>query len=75
MKTRYNWDEFPEWANFAATDFNGNICLSESVPELWDSDFAWWIQPCGEKSLCVKNVGETPDWKESLECRPKTRNA
>ena len=20
METRYNWDEFPDWANFAATD-------------------------------------------------------
>ena len=76
MKTRYNWNELPEWANFAATDFNGDICVSELKPQIV-SGFLWWIPRSGddERYGYFKNIGETPDWKNSLEERPKNQDA
>lgn len=89
MKTRYNWDEFPEWANFAATDPCGDIYVSEIKPKLkgiyWTPQMKTrrerykYTKNIGEtfhreRYEYIKNIGETPDWKESLECRSKNQN-
>lgn len=66
MSTKYNWDEFPEWANYAAIDANDELYAFFSKPEIYQQvwlalDFFTYIKNCG---------GENNDWKNSLEQRP-----
>ena len=42
METRYNWSEFPTWANYAATDPNGDVLVFESKPYFSDKLKVWF---------------------------------
>lgn len=59
------WVNAPEWANYVATDEDGNMYWYEKEPYLRKYDW-WeatgWKEHCGKKHINIK-------WKESLTLR------
>lgn len=67
-KTRYNWDRFPKWVKWIATDPDGRIWGYSSEPKFDKSINAW-----GDGgSARFFELGDATDWQNSLEERPKT---
>lgn len=54
-------EDLPEWANFLATDRNGDVFVYESRPEAFlDS----WGN--GRRTKQLSNIGKTINWRETL---------
>ena len=70
-KTRYDWSKAPEWANWAATDENGNIYMYRRRPKI--TEFGDWMHDGSEYDLIYESSGgeNCADWAASLECRPE----
>ena len=68
-KTRYTWDEAPEWAMWGATDVNGDMNWYDFEPSYDNDDYQWLIS-YGEHKFFT-NEGPCENWKETLEARPK----
>jgi hypothetical protein len=66
MKTRYNWDEFPEWANYATTDADGDLFVWSHKPKI---GFAGWRFAIGSFWF-IKKCDADENWRDSLEQRP-----
>ena len=68
-KTRYPWNEAPEWAMWGATDANGNMHWYDFEP---CHDHEEWIISSGDHEFeFFANEGPCENWKETLEARPK----
>ena len=65
-KTRYPWNEAPEWAMWGATDLNGKRYWYQHKPIKADG---CWIS--GGRILHSVHTGLRENWKETFEARPK----
>lgn len=73
----YDWKNSPEWANYAARDFNGFAQWFESKPELYkeyeDSMCGEWYSSTGRAcSSCNPfwdDLADCPPYDQSLEAR------
>ena len=69
-KTLYDWSKAPEWANWAATDGDGEVCWFEEKPEpLEEYDGLWCTEKCGKTAEEAVKLRSVP-WDQSLEQRP-----
>jgi len=66
-KTRYPWNEAPEWAMWGATDADGLLNWLENKPI---DDHEEWLVLDGKHEFFT-NEGPCENWKETLEARPK----
>lgn len=67
-ETRYDWPKASDWANYIATDCEGNILEFENLPAFFAQKI--WISRTGRTNfLGVTNNFE--DYRDSLEERPK----
>ena len=67
-KTRYDWSEAPEWAQWAATDKNGNMFWFDTMPQIVAGTT---IFNNGDgRALKIDNIGMCEDWATSREERP-----
>ena len=70
-KTRYRWDCVPEKFHFTATDSDGGVYMYECEPlpglNAWATSGAGCAKAHPTSS---REHVDTPDWRESLECRP-----
>ena len=73
MKTRYNWDEFPEWANYASTDANGSLFVWSHKPKM-GYEYPGWRFAIGNFWF-IKKLDADDNWRNSLEQRPQNQNA
>jgi len=69
-KTLYDWSQAPEWANWAATNEDGEVWWHERKPEILERDDYLWFDKkrcelAGE-SIKLRSV----PWDQSLEQRP-----
>lgn len=70
MKTRYNWDNAPRWAEWAARGSNGCCYWYEELPVKLDDSFD--IEEYGPESEMMDRtdiLDNTEYWSESLERR------
>ena len=67
MKTKYDWRNIPDWAQYVAVDSYNQKMAFEREPYLHIGGF--WATYTGE-SCIIENVGSCENWKESLEKRP-----
>lgn len=73
-KTKYPWDFAPKWAEYAATDQNGDAWWYSERPNKYDVD--WWSirfgclpEPVQARFFCHDSP-HAADWQNSLEKRP-----
>lgn len=67
-KTRYDWSKAPEWAQWAATDKNGNVFWFNTMPQIVAGTT---IFNNGDgRPLKIDNLGMCEDWATSREARP-----
>jgi hypothetical protein len=66
-KTRYPWNDAPEWAMWGATDANGDRIWHDVEP---CHDHEEWLRSIGDYEFFA-NEGPCENWKETLEARPK----
>lgn len=69
-KSRYPWHEAPEWAEFGATDEDGESIWFEKEPTRMDS--YWHENFCRKIKFATKYYRKCDYWRESLEKRPGT---
>lgn len=71
----YPWDTAPEWANWAATDENGEQWFFEKEPNTYVSD--WVKSPGSDCALIRRGKGHVacPNWRNTLRPRPKALHA
>jgi hypothetical protein len=63
----YPWDEAPEWANYAATDWDGQMYWFANEPK----KITTWVGQ-GGSTRHIKSAGIViPNAEETLESRPK----
>ena len=74
MKTRYNWDEFPECANYASTDANGDLFVWSVKPRLSYNGWRLSLSDELEQFLYIKKCDADENWRNSLEQRPQNQN-
>ena len=70
--SRYPWAEAPEWAEYAATDRDGEAVWYERQPRL-NQKIGWWHVSYGGRQQSVSSEWPVPgveDYKTSLEARP-----
>ena len=65
-ETKYPWKDAPEWANYAATDSDGDKCWFEFEPTLAIHTGVWRNDQEGRMVM----FDDADDWKKSLEKRP-----
>lgn len=68
MKTRYNWEEFPEWANYATTDSGGYLFVWSHKPKMGYL-YPGWLFAIGNFRF-IKKCDPDENWRDSLEQRP-----
>lgn len=68
MINRYSWINVPGWAQYKATDKNGDVFAYEFKPMLSKSRGEWCLKG-GECAVVFEQVDAT-DWQDSLEQRP-----
>ena len=68
--TLYDWSKAPAWANWAATNEDGEVWWHERKPEILERDDYLWFDKkrCELAGESVKNRSVT--WDQSLEQRP-----
>ena len=64
-ETRYDWSIAPEWAQWAATDKDGEMYWYDKKPLTGGIS---WIN--NHVSVSFDIAPECKDWKDSLEARP-----
>jgi len=74
----YDWKNAPEWANYAARDFNGFAGWFENKPELYKEHEAdrcgEWYAPNGKSAPCDPfwdDLVDCPPFEQSFEARPE----
>lgn len=74
----YDWKNAPEWANYAARDFNGFAHWFENKPELYkehEADLCGeWHTPNGKSASCDPfwdDLADCPSFEQSFEARPE----
>ena len=66
-KTRYPWNEAPEWAMWVTTDANGDLNWFWHKPY---HDHEKWLRLIGDYEFFT-NEGPCENWEQTLEARPK----
>ena len=66
-KTRFPWNEAPEWAMWVATDLKGDLNWYDFEPY---HDHEEWLTSRGNHEFFTNN-GPCENWEETLEARPK----
>ena len=66
MNLKYNWDELPKWANYAAIDEDESLFVYEDKPL---KQKHVWVQNLGSSEF-IEMHEEGGDWETSLEQRP-----
>jgi hypothetical protein len=66
-KTRYPWNEAPEWAMWGTTDANGDIYWYKNEPH---HDHEEWLISSWDYEFFT-NEGPCENWKKTLGARPK----
>lgn len=67
----YPWDEAPTWAQYAATDENGDAYWYENKPILRYSATMWGGVLDGRNCFITNYHSVKFHWKESLQKRPE----
>lgn len=67
-KTRYDWSKAPRWAQWAATDLDGEVFWYENKPS---SGAGYWRTVFGQDKHFEKISDYCKDGQDSLEQRPK----
>ena len=70
MKTKYDWRNIPDWAQYIAIDSYGTKMAFEREPHAHHKG-SFWVSYVGQ-SFLLENVGHYENWKDSLEKRPDT---
>ena len=66
--SKYDWTNVPYWANWIATDRNGEITYFESKPYI---NMRYWLPSSGRSEGFFIDEHDCPCWRDSLEERPK----
>ena len=69
-KSRYDWDRFPKWVKWIATDPDGRVWGYSTKPE-FDKSISVW---CSVMAYRFFELGDPTDWENSLEERPKNQS-
>ncbi len=67
---RYDWSKAPEWANWAATDRDGQASWYANRPEM-GSNKTVWVSATWEPDHAWYTGDDCTDWLDSLEARPE----
>jgi hypothetical protein len=68
MKTKHNWRNIPDWAQYVAVDSYGQKMAFEREPHIHTGGF--WVSYTGESCL-IEQTESAEKWDNSLEKRPK----
>jgi hypothetical protein len=73
-QTKYDWSKAPDWAQWAATDYDGRSYFYETKP--FPHSVGEWDRFSGHGGLdriwLIRDSGEVCNtWKDSLEARPQ----
>jgi hypothetical protein len=67
-ETKYDWSIAPDWAQWAATDRDGDMYWYGNKPNI---GIRCWLNVDPGGCIFFDSIPECKDWKDSLEARPQ----